>query len=513
MRFLILLVTFPLFVPLLGPDCAETEIDSKVSVWSVALEWTAEIGTTYQVYSSDNLLDWSAVGQPVLAESEEMFVVIDAYEIEREFYKVGTLVSESSSEAVEVPNSRDVFSSQPTASPEKNLQDVSSIPSRSIQLDEEFRCNLSVHTVAIEWSAWPGERFQLYASTDLNNWVPLGGPIRADRYDMQVLHEVYASEERLLKVHELRGTPDLVVRNVWIEPWPLMQGEPFRILALVQNRGDGTVLEGWSMFWPLPHFWVRCSFEIDGASVGYGQVDFYQGSSDLDPGELVVIGSPVLTEPLPSTGFVLSAAVDPEPSKVWEIDEGNNLLNFDFFLLCLTSEGCGQVRVNGVLHDFPYSEHFPAGAVVELDAVPCFVGGFTGWEPLATNADPITIVMNHDFNIKAFFQADYPCRLYLEKEGEGNGYVLVNGVPRTLPWTGLFNCGSSLTLAAVHDPYSLFLRWSGDPPAEVVPPEWIWQNMLQNYLLDRDKSLTVRFQVPVRKKGIVFKPLSNSGQE
>jgi hypothetical protein len=57
----------------------------------------------------------------------------------------------------------------------------------------------------------------------------------------------------------------------------------------------------------------------------------------------------------------------------------------------------------------------------------------------------------------------------LTLSGSGEGQVRVNGTPRTLPWSGAFPAGSTMTLEAVPDNGWSFSNWSGDASGAANP--------------------------------------------
>ena len=68
--------------------------------------------------------------------------------------------------------------------------------------------------------------------------------------------------------------------------------------------------------------------------------------------------------------------------------------------------------------------------------------------------------------------------------GSGNGSVLVNGTPQSLPWSGSFDCGSVVDLEAVPDSGWDFGSWSGDIS---------WSGATVAITMDGGRSVTATF--------------------
>ncbi|MFB3882229.1 MAG: S-layer homology domain-containing protein [Armatimonadota bacterium] len=152
------------------------------------------------------------------------------------------------------------------------------------------------------------------------------------------------------------------------------------------------------------------------------------------------------------------------------------------YTLDLTGVGAGQVRVNGTLHSLPWSGVFDCGTVVDLEAVPDTCYQFDNWTgSLSTTDNPTTITMDANKAVTAnFSQAQYA----LDLTGVGGGSLLVDGVPQTLPWSGIYPCGANVTIEAVADPSWQFDQWSGDATGSANPII---------ITMDADKAVTATF--------------------
>jgi len=119
----------------------------------------------------------------------------------------------------------------------------------------------------------------------------------------------------------------------------------------------------------------------------------------------------------------------------------------------LKSIGDGDPEEDGALHYFQYT--LPAGA--------------------ANNANfGIRFEINGNSNGDMGYVDDVVVaadiiQYGLDLTGTGVGSVTVNGVPRTLPWSGSFNCGTVVSLQAVPDSCYAFANWSGDLGGSVNP--------------------------------------------
>jgi hypothetical protein len=119
----------------------------------------------------------------------------------------------------------------------------------------------------------------------------------------------------------------------------------------------------------------------------------------------------------------------------------------------------GQVKVNGVARSLPYSGSFDHGTLVDLEAVPDTGYHFTAWSgDLSGTANPTSVTLDSDKTVAAGFAINS----YTLTLNGSHGQVEVNGVSRSLPWSGSFDHGAVANLEAVADTGYHFTAWSGD---------------------------------------------------
>ncbi len=120
----------------------------------------------------------------------------------------------------------------------------------------------------------------------------------------------------------------------------------------------------------------------------------------------------------------------------------------------------GSVKVNGTSHSLPYSAMFPSGTSVSLQAVPDSGYDFTGWGgDLSGTSLSTSITMNADKSVTVGFAL--PLHYTLSLNGS-HGSVSVNGSSHTLPYSGSFASGTSVSLRAIPDAHYKFDAWGGD---------------------------------------------------
>ncbi|HEX2866700.1 MAG TPA: T9SS type A sorting domain-containing protein [Ignavibacteriales bacterium] len=127
--------------------------------------------------------------------------------------------------------------------------------------------------------------------------------------------------------------------------------------------------------------------------------------------------------------------------------------------------GSGQVKVNGTVHDLPYSGDFPHNTVVNLEAVPdAATSSFASWGgDLTGSVSLTTITMNGSKSVTAAFALLGRQLMVLENTGTGLGQVKVNDTLRTLPYSASYPHGTTVKLEAVADAAtSIFTGWGGD---------------------------------------------------
>ena len=149
--------------------------------------------------------------------------------------------------------------------------------------------------------------------------------------------------------------------------------------------------------------------------------------------------------------------------------------------LSRTGAGSGGVRVDGVDHALPWSGIFHYGDTATLLAVPAAGSHFESWSGDATGAiSPVLVAMDSDKDITAGFGLD----IYALTVTGTNGTVTVNGVPKILPWSGMFGAGEVVELEGVPIAGYHFIAWSGDLTSSSNPAA---------ITMDSDKTVAAEF--------------------
>ncbi len=209
---------------------------------------------------------------------------------------------------------------------------------------------------------------------------------------------------------------------------------------------------------------VQYTLEIAGVGEGTVMVDgkprSRPWSATFDCGSAVVLEAvPDACYEFGSWGGDLSGSDNP----VLVVMDGPKAVTADFakieYTLSLTGEG-GSVTVDGVSHALPWSGSVECGATVSLGAAPDSCHEFSEWSGnLSGSENPATVVMDANKSVAAgFVMLTY----MLSIAGDGEGQIAVDGVSHALPWSGVFDCGTSVTLEALADTCAEFAGWSGD---------------------------------------------------
>lgn len=156
-----------------------------------------------------------------------------------------------------------------------------------------------------------------------------------------------------------------------------------------------------------------------------------------------------------------SVSVNPADGSCWVADTLNSQVVHLGFVYTLSLDGAnGQVAVDGAPQALAWSGDYPSGTQVTLEAVPDATYEFSGWAgDLSGSENPVTITIDGDKSITATFAK---IQYALTLTGTGAGRVLVDAVEHSLPWSGDFDAGSTVSLEAVADTCYEFTSWSGD---------------------------------------------------
>ena len=164
----------------------------------------------------------------------------------------------------------------------------------------------------------------------------------------------------------------------------------------------------------------------------------------------------------------------------WDITAKFAEIQYD---LSITGVGAGAAEVNGDLHSLPWAGEFVLGSQVTVEAIPDSGWEFGNWSgDLSGDSNPAVFAMDGDRSITATFVEPDQFQLTVTKSGSGS--VQVDGVERSLPWSGLFANGAQVTVEAVAETGEQFVEWSGDVTGSANPI---------TLTMDSDKSVKAEF--------------------
>jgi hypothetical protein len=167
------------------------------------------------------------------------------------------------------------------------------------------------------------------------------------------------------------------------------------------------------------------------------------------------------------SGSTNPVSFDMPPSNI------NATANFSLlYTLAITKggTGTGRIRLNGILHDLPYSVQAVGGTEFQLEAIPAAGSVFAGWSGSMTISTPgVTFHLDSDKNLTATFNLE-SYTFTIVKGGTGTGSIRVNGVNHTLPFSDVFSVGSTLTVEAMPDVGCFFVSWEGDMSGTGINP-------------------------------------------
>ena len=254
-------------------------------------------------------------------------------------------------------------------------------------------------------------------------------------------------------------------------------------VTLEAMPADGWRFAGWSgdASWPTSPLVVTMSSNKSIAAT-FDQLNYTLSVSKVGEGSIIVDGTP---HSLPWSGQIVygsEVTVEAVAASGWRFTgwsgdmtwqgslvvvtmTGDKNLTANFsdsgYTLTIAKVGSGSVKVNGTLHDLPWSGEFAVGSQVTLEAVAASGWEFAGWSGDASwPTSPLVVTMSSDKSITATFVERSTFELSLSKSGEGA--LKVNGLAVILPWSGEFERGAQVTLEAVADSGQQFESWSGD---------------------------------------------------
>ena len=183
------------------------------------------------------------------------------------------------------------------------------------------------------------------------------------------------------------------------------------------------------------------------------------------------------------TGWTGSITWENSPVDIVMDGDKNIAAGFSILTYTVTISGDaeGQVSVDGVVQPLPWSDTVDCGTTLALEATPDSCWQFDAWSgDLSSTDNPVSLVVDGTKAVSAgFSETEYS----LSVDGAG-GSILVDGSPQSLPWSGSYICGSSVTLEAVPDEHREFAGWSGDLSGGDNPVELV---------MDGDRSIVESF--------------------
>jgi len=206
------------------------------------------------------------------------------------------------------------------------------------------------------------------------------------------------------------------------------------------------------------------------------------------------INSDVSIEVVPDEGwkFVswagdISGTINPMIIKM----DSNKSISAKFvqvFTLDITKSGEGQVKINGIVHDLPFSCDYEKDAIIMIESIPkkpdWIFGSWSG-DVNNTNSN-FVIKMDTNKNITASF--DYLLNLSIN----GCGKIKINEDTYELPAQKTIVRGTNVTIEAM--PAEQFSDWSGDIQSTTNPLSF-------NMLTDKQITLNLLSNDIVLKKG------------
>ncbi|MGE5681422.1 MAG: InlB B-repeat-containing protein, partial [Bacillota bacterium] len=131
------------------------------------------------------------------------------------------------------------------------------------------------------------------------------------------------------------------------------------------------------------------------------------------------------------------------------------------YQVTINKTGNGQIKVNDTLRTLPFTKLYDNGTILKIEAIPDSGNTFSAWSgSLSSVVNPISVIVDTTKNINAAFKLKQ-FTISVNKSGTGNGEIKVNGSIRQLPYNGIFNYGSNVTIEAVAASGSIFTGWSG----------------------------------------------------
>jgi len=216
-------------------------------------------------------------------------------------------------------------------------------------------------------------------------------------------------------------------------------------------------------------------FTLNLSKVGGGKVKVNGSEVSLPYSRPMVAGQYVSLAAVPDSGWqfgfwggVRTGSGNPS-IEVQMLGDKDLTANFKVQLtttLSLGVVGKGQIKVDGILRDLPWSETFAAGSRIPVEATPSWGWDFKKWSDGLVGSSPqAEVVLITDKHVVAEFEQ---LSAYLDVAATGNGQVRLNGTLKSPPFNERLGKGDTATIEAVPDSGWKLANWSGAVSGSVL---------------------------------------------
>jgi len=177
-----------------------------------------------------------------------------------------------------------------------------------------------------------------------------------------------------------------------------------------------------------------------------------------------------------------------------------------YYTLTINIEGEGTVEVDGVEVEDGWTDNYPEGTTVNLEAIPDEDRFFAQWEGDHTGMDKETdVTMNRNREITALFTEEEPVYYTLTINIEGDGTVEVDGVEVEDGWTNDYLDGTTVALKAIPDEGWEFDEWQGtDETGKDITIEMTENKDITGIFIEEDDNGVPGFTLPLLVVAVVI---------